>query len=76
MERCISKDQVETAIVWTHDSHGHFSAGLAINRLIGRYFWPTRNIDVERYCRHCMACQYFGPKKLSVGIILDLAIAI
>jgi hypothetical protein len=69
LARCIPKDQVETAIVWAHDSHGHFSAGLTINQLIARYFWPTRNIDVEKYCRHCMVCQYFRPEKLSIGMM-------
>jgi hypothetical protein len=47
--RCRPKDQVKTAIVWAYGRIGHFSAGLTINRLIGRYFWPTRNIDVEEY---------------------------
>jgi hypothetical protein len=69
LARYIPKDQAETALVWAYDSAGHFSVGLTIKQLIGMYFLPVRNTVIKKYCRHCLAFQYFGPKKLSIGVM-------
>ena len=54
---CVREREVDRALQWAHDCHGHYSADLTIKRLMGHYFWPTRHRDAVRYCRSCPSCQ-------------------
>lgn len=50
-----------------HDVHGHFSKDITFRRTIGRFFWPTRHTDIEKFCRSCPQCQMLGPLKPTQG---------
>ena len=54
---CVRKREVNRALQWAHDCHGHYSVDLTVKRLMGHYFWPTRHWDVASYCRSCHSCQ-------------------
>ena len=38
---CVWEREVDRALQWAHDCHGHYSADLTIKRLMGYYFWLT-----------------------------------
>ncbi|KAJ5802330.1 uncharacterized protein N7503_004780 [Penicillium pulvis] len=41
---------------------GKFHLNHIKSRAIGKYYWPTRYVDIEHYCRSCVPCQLVGPK--------------
>jgi hypothetical protein len=59
---CVRKSEVNRALTWAHDCHGHFAEGITIKQLKGKYYWPTRHADALRFCRACPNCQFIGPR--------------
>jgi hypothetical protein len=54
---CITEADVVPALGRLHDNHGHFSHGITTNNAVGKVYWPTRSMDVQRWIRQCDACQ-------------------
>jgi hypothetical protein len=54
---CITEADVVSALGRMHDNHGHFSHGITTNNAVGKVYWPTRSMDVQRWIRQCDACQ-------------------
>lgn len=67
--RCIHKPQVAQALFILHNVHGHFSEGITYKRSIGKFFWPTRQRDINVFCRTCHNCQMIGPLKPRSGLL-------
>lgn len=64
----VKKADVPGILSRMHDCHGHFSSGILLRTLVGRFYWPTRARDVH-YCRSCRECQLVGPLRLSADIL-------
>ncbi|KAJ5559676.1 hypothetical protein N7513_002075 [Penicillium frequentans] len=60
--RCVRKDEVEEMLRILNDCHGHFASRITLARAIGRYYWPTRALDVNKHCMSCHDCQLMGPR--------------
>ena len=60
---CVRESDVRRILHRFHDSHGHFSFGVMGRNLLGRYYWPNRLQDIQRWCVACDACQRMGPKR-------------
>jgi transposase InsO family protein len=62
---CLHPEQVNEALQYAHDCHGHFADAITLKRLMGKFYWPTRAKDTPVFCRSCANCQYFGPRRPS-----------
>lgn len=47
---CIRAGQVPQALFELHDIHGHYSTRITLGRALGKYYWPNRYRDIEKYC--------------------------
>lgn len=63
MAWCAREGEIRRILHRFHDSHGHFSFGIISRNLLGRYYWPNRLQDIQRWCVACDACQRMGPKR-------------
>ena len=54
---CIVEEEIPRFLHPAHEDHGHYSAALTLEFLIGRAYWPKRARDVEDWCRNCKSCQ-------------------
>lgn len=59
---CIRAGQVPQALFEIHDIYGHYSTRITLGRALGKYYWPNRYRDIEKYCKSCPQCQLVGPK--------------
>lgn len=66
--KCVLPDEVGKLLAWAHDDHGHYSVAITLHKLKGQWYWPTRVMDLERFCRSCYVCQLQGPRKPSATI--------
>ena len=66
---CVRPLQVQSVLSHYHDNHGHFSTETTQRRLIGAYYWPSRMRDTAEFCRSCIDCQFFGPRKPSQTVL-------
>jgi len=57
---CVRTVDVNKVLFWAHDCHGHYSADLALKRLMEHYYWPTRTKDTHVFCRSCQSCHLTG----------------
>ncbi|KAI5803957.1 hypothetical protein DFH27DRAFT_481061 [Peziza echinospora] len=64
---CLRKEEVKRVLPRYHDLHGHYSEGLMMKKLLGRYYWVSQHQDVREYCRTCEPCQRLGPVR-AVGL--------
>jgi len=62
---CVQKVDVNKALFWAHDCHGHYSADLTLKKLMGHYYWLIRTKDTHVFCRSCQSCQLMGRKRPS-----------
>jgi transposase InsO family protein len=65
---CVMEEDVDEVLASAHDLHGHFSIGITMAHLMGRYWWPSRSADVASHCRTCDICQRTAPLRLSNGL--------
>lgn len=63
---CILPDEVDLALSWAHDGHGHYAAAVTLKNLIHNFWWPTRYLDVVRHYRRCYICGETGSKLPSI----------
>ncbi|KAF3931381.1 Protease [Dactylella cylindrospora] len=61
--KCILESEVDQALFWAHDTHGHFSIEPTVARLVGEMYWPTRHKDTANFVSSCHTCQLTGPKR-------------
>jgi hypothetical protein len=47
MAPCLVEREVENALSGFYDDHGHFSAALTLNRMLGQVYKPRRASDVK-----------------------------
>lgn len=53
---CVAEDEVERAMRWAHDNHGHFAIAATIHKLRGNMWWPKRYQSVVEYIQSCAPC--------------------
>lgn len=63
LSSCVLPCDVEEALRQVHDIHGHFAEDIVMQKAIGRFYWPNRQLDIYKYCRSCINCQMLGPLK-------------
>lgn len=61
--RCLMDEEVGQILKWAHMECGHYSAGTTLHLLKGKFWWPTRNEDVQKFCQECPDCQRVGPRQ-------------
>jgi hypothetical protein len=59
---CIKPDRRAEVLQWAHCDHGHFSEATTLRELRGRFWWPTRSVDVKAFIGACQICQATGPR--------------
>jgi hypothetical protein len=59
---CVRSPDVNKALTWAHDCHGHFAGAMTVRQLKGKYYWPSRHTDALKFCRACPNCQFIAPK--------------
>jgi len=64
---CIWDRKVESILYQMHDSHGHFTAGVLLRTIMGRYYRPSWTKDVNLYSASYPSCRMVGLLKLSVS---------
>lgn len=57
---CVLPGEVQSALDWAHDGHGHFAMEITLRNLYGHFWWPDRYRDVEKRCRSCPVCAETG----------------
>src|SRR5689334_20901856 len=60
-----------------HDSvlmGGHSGEQRTLARLLGRYYWPKMDKDVQRYVRTCEMCQRTKVRRNPVGFLRSLPV--
>lgn len=55
MSCCLLPQEIGAALASLQDAHGHFAEDLVIKKVIGQFFWPTRRLDIYKYCRSFFA---------------------
>ncbi|MDF2444714.1 MAG: Integrase zinc binding domain [Subtercola sp.] len=58
---CISPAERLDVLDWSHDGCGQFLVPITLRELRGKYYWPTRETDVEAYCKACVVCHQAAP---------------
>ena len=69
LSSCLLPHEVEDALQQIHDMHGHFAEDIVMQKAIGRFYWPTRRLDIFKYCRLCVNCQMLGLLKPTQGLL-------
>lgn len=62
---CVVEEEVCEVLRNAHDAHGHFAQGITSGRLIGHFYWPSRNADTARWVATCDSCQRVSPMRKS-----------
>ena len=65
---CMLEEEVPKMLRASHEDHGHYSAQLTMDFLIGRAYWPTRVSDVHDWCKSCHACQITKKKPIRAEV--------
>jgi hypothetical protein len=62
---CIEEEKTQRVLRWAHDLYGHYLSILALDRLVGQFYWPTRTFDCNKWYKSCDVYQRMGPRKKS-----------
>ena len=69
LSKCLHPGEVQRALEILHNVHGHFSTEITIQRSMGKFWWPTRRQDIEKFCKTCINCQCLGTLRPTQGLL-------
>ena len=76
-QRVLQAKCIDVALAIAHEipiGGRHLGKTKTAQRLLQRFYWPTLNRDVAKYCRGCRACQIDSSRRVEKAPLIPLPI--